>query len=92
MKRFITCFVILIIFVVCSTSSFANWYQTLPHEGNYRYQAPRIAAFGDYHADYDAMMSSFEGMKVVDSRGNWIFGRGHVVLEGDFLTVIITLV
>ncbi|HRX31233.1 MAG TPA: ankyrin repeat domain-containing protein [Tenuifilaceae bacterium] len=43
----------------------------------------KIVAVGDIHGDYDTLISLLKGANVIDSRLNWVFGKGHLVIIGD---------
>lgn len=45
----------------------------------------RIAALSDVHGNLDGMKALLRAQKVVDPRGAWSFGKGHLVVVGDVM-------
>ena len=45
----------------------------------------RIVAVGDVHGAYDALARTLGNAGVLDAAGNWVGGRAHLVVTGDFL-------
>jgi hypothetical protein len=45
----------------------------------------RIVAIGDVHGDLDAFVGLLKIAKLVDNRNNWIGGKTHLVIPGDFI-------
>ncbi len=43
----------------------------------------RIVAVGDVHGDYEQFMTVLRAAGVVNSRGNWVAGKTHLVQTGD---------
>jgi len=45
----------------------------------------RIFAISDIHGEYDYMIDILKKGAVIDEYGNWIFGDGHLVINGDIV-------
>ncbi|UCC78531.1 MAG: metallophosphoesterase [Candidatus Zixiibacteriota bacterium] len=45
----------------------------------------RIFAVSDVHGEYDYMLDILRGGGVIDESGNWAFGEGHLVINGDIV-------
>ncbi|MDO6472750.1 metallophosphoesterase [Maribacter sp. 1_MG-2023] len=43
----------------------------------------KIAAFSDLHGQYDLSLKLLEKNKIIDKKGDWNFGDGHLVIVGD---------
>lgn len=43
----------------------------------------KIAAVSDFHGQYDLMHRLLVANKIIDTQGNWVFGKGHFVITGD---------
>ncbi|WP_333696524.1 metallophosphoesterase [Flavobacterium sp.] len=53
---------------------------------NDTYEMPeKLIAISDIEGNFDALYSFLFSNKVIDKHGNWIFGNGHVVFNGDFM-------
>ncbi len=50
----------------------------LVFEGDYQ-----VAAFSDVHGQFDLMIALLTNNHIIDSQGNWAFGKGHLVITGD---------
>ncbi|ESP92932.1 MULTISPECIES: metallophosphoesterase [Pseudoalteromonas] len=42
-----------------------------------------VVALSDIHGQHALMMQLLKANKVIDQHGNWIFGKGHLVITGD---------
>ena len=50
------------------------------------YEKPeKIIAISDIESNYKTFRNFLIGNKVIDEKLNWIFGKGHLVLNGDFI-------
>ncbi|HHL52585.1 MAG TPA: hypothetical protein ENJ39_04355 [Flammeovirgaceae bacterium] len=50
------------------------------------YESPeKIIAVSDIESDYKAFRNFLRANNVVDENLNWVFGKGHLVLIGDFI-------
>lgn len=50
-----------------------------------RYEAPeKLLAISDIEGNFYAFKTILQGAKVIDEEFNWSFGKGHLVLVGDF--------
>ncbi|KQC01343.1 metallophosphoesterase [Pedobacter sp. Hv1] len=50
------------------------------------YQMPsKLIAISDIEGNFNGFYSFLVANKVIDKNGNWIFGTGHLVLNGDFI-------
>ncbi|WP_106790991.1 metallophosphoesterase [Aquimarina sp. Aq78] len=45
----------------------------------------KIAFISDIHGDYEYMDALLKNLKVIDSLGNWSFGKNHLVIVGDMV-------
>jgi len=55
------------------------------NDENIDYQLPsKIIAISDIEGNFNALSSFLINNKVIDEQYNWIFGDGHLVLNGDF--------
>jgi hypothetical protein len=45
----------------------------------------RIVAIGDVHGDYEQFFEALRSSGAIDTNGNWIGGRAHLVQTGDIL-------
>src|SRR5579863_3887269 len=45
----------------------------------------RIVAIGDIHGDLEVFVNLLKTAKLVDNRNNWIGGKTHLVMPGDFI-------
>ena len=43
----------------------------------------KIAALSDIHGQYDLFITLLMNNKIIDKNLNWIFGKGHLVINGD---------
>ncbi|MDE1206853.1 metallophosphoesterase [Tenacibaculum larymnensis] len=43
----------------------------------------KIAALSDIHGQYDLAIEILKNNKVIDSKLNWNFGKGHLIIVGD---------
>lgn len=52
----------------------------------YTYPKPeKLIAISDIEGNFRALFSFLLANKVIDSSGNWIYGSGHLVFNGDFV-------
>ncbi|HKX87000.1 MAG TPA: metallophosphoesterase [Flavobacterium sp.] len=52
---------------------------------NYQYAMPsKLVAISDIEGNFNGFYSFLLANKVMDKKANWIFGNGHLVLNGDF--------
>lgn len=52
---------------------------------NEEYEMPeKLIAVSDIEGNFTAFYSLLLSNKVIDKKGNWIFGKGHLILNGDF--------
>ena len=59
--------------------------QDLKNE-NFQYETPeKIIAISDIESNYKIFRDFLIVNKVIDENLNWIFGKGHLVLNGDFI-------
>ena len=50
------------------------------------YEMPeKLIAISDIEGNFNALYSFLYANKVIDSSGGWIYGNGHLVLNGDFM-------
>lgn len=53
---------------------------------NDMYEMPeKLIAISDIEGNFAGFFSFLLANKVIDNKGNWIFGDGHLVLNGDFV-------
>ena len=45
----------------------------------------KIVVISDIEGNYEAFVSFLYANKIIDENHNWIFGNGHLVLNGDFV-------
>jgi hypothetical protein len=45
----------------------------------------KLISISDIEGNFDAFSSFLKANKVIDDKYNWIFGNGHLVLNGDFV-------
>ncbi len=58
-------------------------YSNLP-DRSYEYSdVPNWLAISDIHGQYPLFVALLEQHQVIDAKGNWIFGSGHLVINGD---------
>lgn len=57
-----------------------NNYTINPYEYN---EVSKILAVSDIHGEYEHLESALLNSKVIDSNLNWIWGDGHLVIDGD---------
>ncbi|WP_166334744.1 metallophosphoesterase [Sphingobacterium chungjuense] len=51
---------------------------------SYEYSdVPNWLAISDIHGQYPLFVALLQQHQVIDSKGNWIFGEGHLVINGD---------
>ncbi len=43
----------------------------------------RIAALSDIHGQYELFIRLLEANQIIDNKGNWSYGKGHLVIIGD---------
>ena len=43
----------------------------------------KIAALSDIHGQYDLFITLLMNNEIIDKNLNWIFGKGHLVINGD---------
>ncbi len=49
------------------------------------YEMPKkLIAISDIEGNFNAFVSFLKNNKIIDNNYNWIFGKGHLVLVGDF--------
>jgi len=48
-----------------------------------RFTAKKIAAFSDIHGQFGLMTQLLQANRIIDDKGQWQFGDGHLVLTGD---------
>lgn len=52
----------------------------------FEYQKPeKLVALSDIEGNFTGFYSFLLSNKVIDEKANWIFGNGHLVLNGDFI-------
>lgn len=73
---------------VSSTNSNKNFdiiINDYPIEDNYKFKTSgKIIALSDIEGNFDVFSEFLINNKVIDKNYNWIFGNGHLVLNGDF--------
>ncbi len=47
-------------------------------------QPEKLVAISDIEGNFHALIASLKGNRVIDEQLNWSFGKGHLVLGGDF--------
>ncbi|WP_178986175.1 metallophosphoesterase [Winogradskyella helgolandensis] len=59
--------------------------KNINHQEPEFYDSPtKLIAISDIEGNYNALYSFLVNNKVIDKDYNWIFGNGHLVLNGDF--------
>ena len=53
-----------------------------PSKSIYKYVS-KIAALSDIHGQYDLFITLLMNNEIIDKNLNWIFGKGHLVINGD---------
>lgn len=48
-------------------------------------QVERFIALSDIHGQYELFLELLEKHKVIDTNQNWIYGNGHLVINGDIM-------
>ncbi len=43
----------------------------------------RIAALSDIHGQYELFLRLLKANQIIDNKGNWSYGKGHLVIIGD---------
>ncbi len=43
----------------------------------------KIAALGDIHGQYDLFIELLQAHKIINKKGKWSYGKGHLVIVGD---------
>jgi len=51
----------------------------------WQFTSPRWAAISDIHGQYDLMLRLLQAGGVINSAGQWSFGRNHLVIAGDVM-------
>ncbi|TQV65744.1 metallophosphoesterase [Exilibacterium tricleocarpae] len=69
-------------FSQCGLSAEINSLNPAPQELEYNGDFP-IAAISDIHGQFDLMIKLLVNNGIVDTGGNWAFGRGHFMVAGD---------
>ena len=61
-----------------------NSYDTIFYPENSTFTTQRnIVAISDIHGQYDIAIELLKNNKIIDSKLNWNFGKGHLVIVGD---------
>ncbi|MBQ4836425.1 metallophosphoesterase [Pseudoalteromonas luteoviolacea] len=66
----------------CGRSMKLNLVSNAPTETVYSGAFP-VVALSDIHGQHALMMQLLKANKIIDQNGNWIFGKGHLVITGD---------
>jgi len=65
--------------------SFSFLLHDSPSEESTTYPTPeRLLALSDIEGDFHALKTMLLGAKVMDNQFNWTFGKGHLLLLGDY--------
>jgi len=68
------------------SSDFSFTLQPFSTDEKYEFEAPnKIIAISDIESNYKTFRDFLIVNKVIDKELNWIFGNGHLVLNGDFV-------
>ena len=43
----------------------------------------KVYALSDIHGEYDFLFDNLVKTKIIDNNGRWIYGQGHLVIDGD---------
>lgn len=65
---------------------YINQFKTEASQINYTQEynnIEKLVALSDIHGQYDIFISLLRNNLVIDERNNWIFGSGHLVINGD---------
>lgn len=56
--------------------------KTIPPKSSYL-KASKIFVVGDIHGEFDRAYGLLKNNKIIDDKGNWNWGKGHLVFVGD---------
>ncbi|QQX81595.1 metallophosphoesterase [Shewanella sp. KX20019] len=43
----------------------------------------KVVALSDVHGQYDVLITLLKNQQIIDNKGKWAFGEGHMVMTGD---------
>ena len=53
-----------------------------PNPSKYK-NISKVYALSDIHGEYDFLFDHLIKAKIIDDNGRWIYGQGHLVIDGD---------
>lgn len=68
-----------------SQEVFQNSMASLPDFDQEYKNVPKFAVISDIHGQYSLMAALLKNHGIIDENLNWVFGQGHLVINGDIL-------